>query len=204
MRRRPFSPVEAIRSAVQERLREIGDRSQQLDHILFVPDGEPTLDARLGVALRWLRPLGLALGVVTNGSLLWRPDVRSDLDGADLVVVRVDAVHEETWRRINRPSPQLRLVPVLSGVSAFARGFRGSMWTETTVVPGINDVATSLEGTAAFVASLRPARAFLSVAAPVPPPPDWPEGHDEALARVAEVLSGRFGFFETTPSRASH
>jgi pyruvate-formate lyase-activating enzyme len=75
------------------------------------------------------------------------------------------------------------------------------MWTETTVVPGLNDDVASLEDVADFVASLRPVRAFVTFAAPVPSPTDWPVGRADAVARVERLLSDRFGLFETTRSR---
>jgi hypothetical protein len=50
-----------------------------------------------------LKGLGIPVAVITNGSLLWREDVREDLSGADWVSVKVDTVDEETWRAIDRP-----------------------------------------------------------------------------------------------------
>jgi wyosine [tRNA(Phe)-imidazoG37] synthetase (radical SAM superfamily) len=45
--------------------------------------------------------LDLTIAVITNNSLTWRQDVREDLMEADWVSLKVDAVTEKVWRRIN-------------------------------------------------------------------------------------------------------
>lgn len=45
--------------------------------------------------------------MITNGSLLWRPEVMADLVQADTVSVKVDAAGSAAWRRLNRPDDRL-------------------------------------------------------------------------------------------------
>ncbi len=170
VRRRPFLPA-------QEVAREVGDtvvacraRAEPIDYLTFVPDGEPTLDQLLGAEIRALEPLGIPVAVITNGSLLWRSEVRADLAGADVVSVKVDTTDPETWRRVNRPGKQLRLPAILQGLEAFAQDFPGELWTETMLVAGLNDDAHGLEQVAAFLERIAPARAYLAV--PTRPPAD--------------------------------
>ena len=63
----------------------------QVDSPIFDPDGEPTLDARLGGAIRLLDPLGLEVAVVFNGWLPCLPDVWDALVVADWFSARGDA-----------------------------------------------------------------------------------------------------------------
>ena len=79
LRRRLFEAPESVYDAVAERVAACRASGQGIDHITFVPEGEPTLDVNLGETIRGVRRLGIPVAVITNGSLLWRPDVRADL-----------------------------------------------------------------------------------------------------------------------------
>ncbi len=74
--RRTFHVPETIASAVGARVEALRERGEGIDYLSFVPDGEPTLDAGLGQEIELLRPLGLPVAVMTNASLLWKPDER--------------------------------------------------------------------------------------------------------------------------------
>ena len=73
------------------RAEETGERT---DYLNFVPEGEPTLDIRLGREIDLLRPLGIGTAVIINGSLTWRRDMREDLMGADYVSLIETAIEE--------------------------------------------------------------------------------------------------------------
>jgi wyosine [tRNA(Phe)-imidazoG37] synthetase (radical SAM superfamily) len=168
------------------RLRE---RRERVDYLTFVPDGEPTLDTFLGEQLRALRPLGIPIAVITNASLLSRDDVRRDLDGADRVSVKVDAVRHETWRRIDRPHGDLRLEAVLDGVLQFSRSFHGELDTETMLVEGVNDSTDDLRPLAAFLERVAPAKAYLSIPTRPPAVEGVRPATEEALVQAYEALT---------------
>jgi wyosine [tRNA(Phe)-imidazoG37] synthetase (radical SAM superfamily) len=199
--RRTFHPPRQVVDAVERSVALCRQSGQRVDHLTFVPDGEPTLDLHLGEEIRALRPLGIPVAVITNGSLLWRADVRAELQGADLVSVKVDAVDEGTWRRVCHPSRVLHLGAVLDGMRHFAAEYEGKLITETMLVRGVNDDPAGLRHVARFIAELDPAAAYLAV--PTRPPVEAaaalpPEERDVraaheifagALARV-ELLTG--------------
>ena len=168
IRRRPFVRVEDLVRAVEERVAACSAGEGAVDYITVVPDGEPTLDVWLGPEIRALKKLGIRIAVITNGSLLWRPKVRSALAEADVVSVKVDATERLPWRRINRPGRQLRLPTILEGLETFARSFSGEVWTETMLVRGVNDDVQELERLAMFLERVEPVRAY--VALPTRPP----------------------------------
>jgi wyosine [tRNA(Phe)-imidazoG37] synthetase (radical SAM superfamily) len=185
-RQRFYSPavIEAqVRRAV-ERSRAAGER---IDYLTFVPDGEPTLDLALGEAIARLRPLGVPIAVISNGSLTSRADVREALASADLVSLKVDSVDEASWRRINQPHAELDLGEVLEGMRRFAGEFGGMLLTETMLVAGINDAAEGLERTAAFIAELQPAHACLAVPTR-PPAASWVRPPDESVLASAYAI----------------
>jgi wyosine [tRNA(Phe)-imidazoG37] synthetase (radical SAM superfamily) len=165
---RAFFEPGLIRDAVATHLGRIRAAGQDADYLSFVPDGEPTLDSGLGQSIDALRELGIPIAVITNGSLLWRPDVRARLAAADLVSVKVDSVLESVWRRVDGPHRDLDLGVILQGISEFAAGYAGTLITETMLVAGLNDSPQSLTATAAFLATIAPRTAYLAV--PIRPP----------------------------------
>jgi wyosine [tRNA(Phe)-imidazoG37] synthetase (radical SAM superfamily) len=166
--RQEYYPPETVVAAVRQRVAECRRLQQPIDYVSFVPDGEPTLDVHLGELIRAVGELGERVAVITNGTLLWRSDVRGELAAADLVSVKVDAVTEEAWRLVNRPSPELRLDRVLAGIAEFAQAYQGELLTETMLVAGANDDERSVTRTAEFISGLAPDQPFLSL--PTRPP----------------------------------
>jgi wyosine [tRNA(Phe)-imidazoG37] synthetase (radical SAM superfamily) len=194
--RRAFrDPVDVAR-VVERRLEAAGRVGERVDYLTFVPDGEPTLDLGLGPMIRALRPLGVPIAVITNGSLLDREDVRRDLAEADWVSIKVDTVDSERWRQLNRPHGSLQLASILDGMHAFAAGFAGRVATETMLLTGINDGETELRATASFIGGLRPHRAYLAV--PTRPAAErWVRPAPAAsVARAYEVFRGLAGKVE--------
>jgi wyosine [tRNA(Phe)-imidazoG37] synthetase (radical SAM superfamily) len=194
--RRAFrDPVDVAR-AVERRLEAARRAGERVDYLTFVPDGEPTLDLGLGPMIRALRPLGVPVAVVTNGSLLDREDVRGELAEADWVSMKVDTVDNERWRQVNRPHGRLQLASILDGMHAFAADFAGRVATETMLLAGINDGETELRATASFIGGLRPHRAYLAV--PTRPPAErWVRPSPAAsVARAYEVFRGLAGKVE--------
>ena len=166
--RREFHPPDAIVAAVEDRLAGLKQQHVLVDTLTFLPEGEPTLDAGLGAAVEGVHRTGIPIAVMTNGSLVDRRSVRADLSGANWVSVKVDAVDEATWRRINRPHGLLDLESVLEGLRRFAAEFRGTLVTETMLVAGVNDSADHARRLAAYLGRIAPRRAYLSV--PTRPP----------------------------------
>lgn len=167
---RAFHLPETILRQVSRCLEAVHAQGEKVDYLTFVPDGEPTLDIHLGESIDALRPLGLPIAVISNASLIWRPAVREALGRADWVSVKVDSVDESTWRRINRPHPDLRLPNILDGIRAFAGTYRGTLASETLLVAGINDTEAEVEAVTRFVAGAGIQLAYLAI--PHRPPAD--------------------------------
>jgi wyosine [tRNA(Phe)-imidazoG37] synthetase (radical SAM superfamily) len=189
-RRRFHDPAEIVR-AVEDRVREVRAKGGAIDYLAFVPDGEPTLDANLGQEIEALGPLGIPVAVLSNGSLLHHEDVQSDLLRADFVSLKVDAVEEDVWRRVNRPHGELRLDDVLRGRLRFSRRFAGTLATETLLVAGVNDDEAHLTDLGRYVQALGPDRAYLAV--PIrPPAEEWVRSPGEdVVLRAFHSLAAR-------------
>jgi wyosine [tRNA(Phe)-imidazoG37] synthetase (radical SAM superfamily) len=98
------------------------------DWVTFSGMGEPTLAANLGAAITMVKSiLGLPVAVLTNGSLIKRQDVRSELALADLVVVKMDAPDETLFQSINRPAAGIEMSSILQGLQLFRFEYKGKL-----------------------------------------------------------------------------
>lgn len=193
-RRSGFQDPGEVVAAVKAKVEAAREANEWIDYLTFVPDGEPTLDRTLGRMIRDLQPVGIPIAVVTNGSLLEREDVRSDLAGADFISLKVDAVDETMWRRINRPHGRLRLRRILDGMQEFAAAFRGRLVTETMVLAGLNDGESKLRTTASFIGDLSPAVAYVAV-------PTRPPAEPWVRPPSAGALTGAYEVFRALAGR---
>jgi wyosine [tRNA(Phe)-imidazoG37] synthetase (radical SAM superfamily) len=160
---RDFYAPELLIGAVERRVEELRRRGERVDFLTFVPDGEPTLDRRLGQEIGSLRHLGVPVAVISNGSLAWRREVRTALTEADWVSLKVDAGEETAWWRANRPHASLRLEVILEGLLDFAACFAGELCSETMLVQEVNDSDVSIDSVASFLEKLRPRVAYIAV-----------------------------------------
>ncbi len=168
VKRQGFYPPERLYEEISEKVQEAKSRGEKIDYLTFVPDGEPTLDLNLGKEIGMLRSLGIPVAVITNSSLIDIQDVRRDLLGADWVSLKVDAVSEDIWHRVDRPHGSLDLESLHQGMLRFASEFKGFLATETMLVDGVNDSEEELELVAGFLKKLNPSKAYISI--PTRPP----------------------------------
>lgn len=181
--RQAFYRPEGLLDEVKKKIAEVRKAGEFIDYLTFVPDGEPALDINLGREIDLLKAFGFKIAVITNASLIWQDEVRNDLMKADWVSLKVDAVNEEVWRQVNRPHRSLQLSSILDGMIKFARMYHGELATETMLVKGLNDSAEHARETAAFLAQLKPDKAYLSI--PIRPPAEkWVRPPDEEIINV--------------------
>jgi wyosine [tRNA(Phe)-imidazoG37] synthetase (radical SAM superfamily) len=127
--RKEFYGVDDIVRKTKKKISEAGKKGEIIDYLAFVPDGEPSLDINLGREIAELKMFGINIAVITNASLVWDKSVRDDLTGADWVSLKIDAVTEKLWRKINRPHRSLKLENILQGISEFSKVFKGTLAT---------------------------------------------------------------------------
>lgn len=194
--RASFYDAVQLAEAVEQRVADVRAAGEEIDYLTFVPDGEPTLDARLRKEIELVKRLGIPVAVITNASLLWREDVRRDLLAADWISVKVDAVAESIWRRVDRPHGRLPFDVVLDGVLEFAGCYPGVLTTETMLVAGLNDHPEHLRTIAAFLARVHPRTAYIGI--PTRPPTErWVRPPGEEVVNVAyQMFSERLGRVE--------
>lgn len=197
IQREVYCEVEDLVKRIDSRVRDVRDDQNRVDYVTLVPDGEPTLEKKLGNLIRTIKSnLDTPVAVISNASLLTEPEVQDALSQADWVSMKVDAVVEDVWRRIDRPHGSLELEEILSSIEMFAGKFEGKLVTETMLVGGLNDDKEVLKANAEFIGRIRPEVAYLAV--PTRPPAEsWvaPPSED-AVNSAYEIYSREIGVVE--------
>ena len=186
VKRKPYGDPQKIVDEVEKVLSE----KISVDYITFVPDGEPTLDSNLGrIAGALKSKFEVPIAIISNSSLIWMNDVVEDLSLFDLVSLKVDAVIENTWRRINRPHGSLNITMILQGIKDFAKIFKGKIITETMLVEKINTSKQDLIEIAKFLNEIDLTMAYVSV--PIRPPSEkWVQlPKEETLVEAYNIFS---------------
>jgi wyosine [tRNA(Phe)-imidazoG37] synthetase (radical SAM superfamily) len=186
-RRADFFPVQDILAEAQAALS--AHRPGQIDYVTIVGQGEPLLCASLGRLIRGLKALtGIPVAVITNGSLLFMPEMREEVGAADVVMPSLDAADEETFRRVNRPWPRLHIQDIIEGMAALREVLAGQLWVEVMLVKGLNDTEETLLPIAAALKRIRPDQVHVNV--PIRPPAEaWvAPPDDEGRMRAMAIL----------------
>ncbi len=167
--RETYQSIGEVEEDITTYLERLDPATSPIDYLTFIADGEPTLDGNLGETIAQIkRAVDLPIAIISNASLIYRSDVSEDLSRADWVSLKCDAVNPDTWRRINRPHPELDHSSILGGIASFAKSFRGTLCTETMLVEGFNDGIDELRQLAQFITAISPDRAYIAI--PTRPP----------------------------------
>jgi wyosine [tRNA(Phe)-imidazoG37] synthetase (radical SAM superfamily) len=193
---RAWFPVEEILADVRRAL-DTGP-----DYVTIGGSGEPTLFADIGALIASLKSLTTTpVAVLTNGSLLWRADVREALQQADVVIPSLDAADEVAFQVVNRPHEALSAEQVWQGLVEFRRSYRGAYWLEVFLVDGPSSAEPRVSRIVERVSRLGADRVQLNTVtrppaeswvAPVPP------------ARLAEIAQAFAPPAEVIAARPTH
>ena len=159
--RREYAPVEPIISE----LKEILSGSVEADYITMAGSGEPTLNSKLGEIIEKIKIFSnIPVAVVTNGTLLYRADVRDECAKADVVMPSLDAGDERTFKKINRPYPDISIEKLVSGLCTFRDEYSGQIWLEVFFIKGINDDDEQIKEISAIIKRIHPDKIQLNTA----------------------------------------
>ncbi len=185
--RKDYSPAQDVLAEVRQALAAHGPG--EIDWVTFIGSGEPLLHASLGWMIRQVKVMTeLPIAVITNGSLLYLPEVREELSAADAVLPALNAGTAELYRRINRPHPEITFERLVEGLIAFRRSYGGNLWPEVMLLRGLNDSEPALREIAAWLKRIRPGEVHINL--PTRPPAEpWVEPpDDDGLMRAVAIL----------------
>ncbi len=161
LERKDYIPVDAVLSELKDKLAGV----IEADYITISGSGEPTLHSKLGELIDGIKKITeIPVAVITNGTLLYRQDVRADCARADVVLPSLDAGDEQTFQKINRPHPDLSSQKLTDGLSAFRDEFPGRLWLEVFLIEGFNTDKAQIEKIMNAVKRIRPDKIQLNTA----------------------------------------
>jgi len=185
MARKPYVAADDVLEEIARKLRE-PDRP---DYITLAGSGEPTLNAGLGTVLDGIKRMtDIPVAVLTNGSLLWMPDVRAELAAADLLIPSLDAGDEFLFQYVNRPCEGLSFERMVSGLAEMSRAFKGRLWLEVMLLSGVTGLPAEVKKIAEHVRACGISNVQLNTV--VRPPVE-----DFACPLTAAQLAGLAGLF---------
>lgn len=183
MERKEWVPTKEVLAQVKEKL------STKPDYITLSGSGEPTLHAQTEELIHAIKGMtDIPVAVITNGSLLWLPEVQRSLLEADLIVPSLDAESEEIFQYVNRPHPEIGFDQMLAGLRDFRRLFKGPYWLEVFLLSGVTTVEKRIQSLRACIETIAPDRVQVNTV--VRPPAEGyaaPVPRDQ-LAQIAAQL----------------
>ena len=159
--RKAYVPVEPIIAELKDAL----SKGLKTDYITIAGSGEPTLNSNLGEIIEQIKIItDIPVAIVTNGTLLYRADVRADCAKADVVLPSLDAGDERTFMKINRPHRDISIEMLISGLCTFKKEFAGQLWLEVFFVDAINTDAGQIAKIRAVIERIGPDKVQLNTA----------------------------------------
>ncbi len=144
---------------VLEELTRWNERDGQADHITLAGSGEPTLHSHFGDVFRWAKNnTDIPSTLLTNGSLLHFPEVRTEAAQADKVKVTLSAWDEASFQQIHRPAQGVTFDLLVRGERAFREEYSGELSVEVFIVDGVNSEFSKVRKIAEIVESINPDR----------------------------------------------
>jgi wyosine [tRNA(Phe)-imidazoG37] synthetase (radical SAM superfamily) len=187
MERKEYVPVDRVLAELRQKLAA----GPQPDYISLAGSGEPTLNLKLGSLIRNIKAMtSIPVAVLTNGSLLWLPEVREELQAADLVLPSLDAGTEKAFQLVNRPHHEIGFEQMVQGLVEFSTHFAGSVWLEVLLLSGLTGNVSEVRNIASLVEKMRPARVQLNTVCRPPAEETARALGAEQLLGLAELIPG--------------
>ncbi|HEX9934676.1 MAG TPA: radical SAM protein [bacterium] len=133
------------------------------DYISLAGSGEPTLNAGIGELIAKIKGMtSIPVAVLTNGSLLWRDEVRAAIMAADLILPSLDAGDEDMFQYVNRPHRDISFERMITGLGDFVRVYPGVVWLEVFLLAGVTAIPSEIRKIDALLCKIRPKRVQLN------------------------------------------
>ena len=128
------------------------------DYITITASGEPTLNQHLGAIIDFIKQTkaDIPVALITNGSLLYDPEVRKEMMKADLLLPSLDAATNDVFKKINRPAEDLTVEMCIEGIISLRKEFEGKIWLEVFILPGYNDSKEELTALKEVILKVNP------------------------------------------------
>ena len=114
-----------VKTALKKKLTEMRDDGTLPDTITFAGNGEPTMHPAFNqiindtIEVRNSISPGIDIAVLTNGTMIHKPEIFSALKKIERNIVKLDAGIEQTCRMINRPVDHFDLRQLIANMKKF-------------------------------------------------------------------------------------
>jgi wyosine [tRNA(Phe)-imidazoG37] synthetase (radical SAM superfamily) len=142
--RSPLPSREEVRSELRKKLTEMRDASAPPDVITFAGNGEPTIHPDFPgiiddtIALRDELCNAAKVAVLSNATMINRPEIRDALLKTDSNILKLDSAFDETVRLHNRPPGNYTVAETIRQLKLF----RGDLTIQTLFLRGEIDGKT--------------------------------------------------------------
>jgi wyosine [tRNA(Phe)-imidazoG37] synthetase (radical SAM superfamily) len=188
IKRKEYMPIDAVLAELKGALSE----GLRADYITLAGSGEPTLNSQLGELIDGIKKLThIPVAILTNGTLLYREDVRADCSKADVVMPSLDAGDEKTFQRINRPDGFISIEKLISGLCTVRKEFSGQIWLEVFFVEGINTDAEHIAKIKKAIELINPDKVHLNTAVRPTADPDITRLSAEKLHEISSHFGSK-------------
>ena len=179
--RKEWVPIDIVIDQLKTKL------SSKPDYITLSGSGEPTLFSRLEELIMRIKDItDIPVAVLTNGSLLWQPEVRNALKSVDLVVPSLDAGSSQMFQYVNRPYRDIAFDKMLEGLVKFRDEYTGKYWLEVFLIAGVTTPETEINRLKTCISSIHPDKVQVNTVTR-PPAEDFaervPQKQLEAIAK---------------------
>jgi wyosine [tRNA(Phe)-imidazoG37] synthetase (radical SAM superfamily) len=183
--RAAYVPIQDVLHELQAWL----DAGGEADHLTLAGSGEPTLHTQFGDVFRWAKEhTDIATVLLSNGSLLYLPEVREEAALADKVKVTLSAWDESSFQQIHHPAVGITFAQLVEGERKFRQEFSGELSVEVFIIEGVNSSVEQAEKMAALVQSIAPDRIDLNTAVRPPADTGVKACSEEQMNALAEVF----------------
>ena len=134
----PRPTREAVRTALEERLRQMKNEGQMPDVLTFAGNGEPTAHPDFAgiindtIALRDALCPAAKVSVLSNATMAHRPEVREVLLRVDNNILKLDTVDADYIQRVNAPTGKYDVNEVIKTLQSY----KGHLIIQTLFMKG--------------------------------------------------------------------
>lgn len=162
---RDFPPRHVVQQALEAKLQQMRNNSETLDVITFAGNGEPTMHPEFAgviddtIALRNAYFPKARVAVLSNATMIFKPEVRSALLKVDQNILKLDSAINATMLRMNQPLMRFDVDSLIANLKLF----EGNLIIQTIFLRGLvnghevdNTTEQELAAWLAAIAEIKP------------------------------------------------
>ena len=150
-KRKSFKDIKEVENEIKAVLKDV-----KPDYVTFSGSGEPTLSKDLGEIINWIKDnTNVSVCLITNSLLLNNDEVIKEVQRADLIIPTLNSVDDDIFHKINRPSKDIHISMIMSGLQKLSAVFKGRIYLETFIIEGLNDGEEHIKRMAEFLRTIK-------------------------------------------------